>query len=104
MPKPQPTQHIHIQRLVVRTRGLPKSTVRAALSGLDAALLAEAARHPGLRQNSAVIDRLNLAPVQARGDSYQLRHAIATQVIQAIPPSSPHHPLTPSSSPAGGQL
>ncbi len=99
MPDPQPKRRIHIDRLVIRTRGLPESTVRAALAGLDTALLAEVTRHPGLPLTPAVIDRLNLAPVQARGDSQQLRQAIATQIVQSLasPPSS-----SPPPSPSPG--
>ncbi|WP_017296917.1 hypothetical protein [Nodosilinea nodulosa] len=96
MPDPQPHRRIHIDRLVIRTRGLPESTVRAALTGLDTALLAELTRHPGLQPTPAVIDRLNLAPVQARGDSQHLRQAIATQIIQSLSPTSRTSPTSPN--------
>jgi len=81
-------RRIHIQRLVIRTRGLPESTVRTALAGLDTALQVEAARHPNLAQAATTLDHLDPTPVRARGDSQQLRQAIAQQVMAAIAPPS----------------
>lgn len=100
MPDQPPNRHIHINRLVIRTRGLPEATVRAALAGLDTALLTEVTRHPGLPQISINLDHLNLTPIQARGDSHQLRHAIATQVIQTLALPSPTSPTSPTPSPS----
>ncbi|MBD2232778.1 hypothetical protein [Phormidium tenue] len=98
MPDHPPNQHIHIERLVIRTRGLPESTVHAALAGLDTALLAAVAHHPGFPQTPAVIDHLNVAPVQARGDSQQLRQAIAHQIAHTL--TSPPPPSPPPSQPS----